>query len=248
MKTKFSKNERLIHHLMLKSVELKNPGLLDGKMGLSIFFFHYARFADNDVYEELAGDLIDELLENIHQDLPITFASGLSGIAWGVEYLIKNGFVEGKSNEICEELDKKIMTVDPRRLESSSLKTGLEGIAHYVLARMSGAIRQKAAIPFDEMYVRDLSDALKTALQKQDSLEMNKFLQQLLSFTKKEKPIEYTFDIFSMFEASDIREKRMYSLPLDLDKGIAGYLLNQIRLYTQDKAWILSNQIKQDND
>lgn len=228
MKTKFSKNEKLIHHLMLKSVELKNPGLLDGKMGLSIFFFHYARFADNDVYEELAGDLIDELLENIHQDLPITFASGLSGIAWGVEYLIKNGFVEGKSNEICEELDKKIIIADPRRFEDYSLEIGLMGMIHYVLARLGSAINQQVTIPFDKVYLQDFADALRIALQKQEVSEADRLFQQLLSYTEREESVEYTFDICAMFEAPDIKGERMYSYPLGLNSGIAGYLLNQI--------------------
>jgi hypothetical protein len=37
--------------------------------------------------------------------LPVSFASGLIGIAWGIEYLLLNDFAAGNSNEICEELD-----------------------------------------------------------------------------------------------------------------------------------------------
>ncbi|MDR1201873.1 MAG: hypothetical protein LBL58_09645 [Tannerellaceae bacterium] len=150
-KVSFTTNQKIIHHLMLESNQLKSLGLLDGKMGLIIFFYHYARHTDNIIFEDFADDLLDGLLENIHKELPLTFTSGLSGIAWGIEYLIQNRFIEGDSNEICEELDKKIISADPRHLEDYSLETGLEGIAHCVIARINGAIRQNNPISFDRI-------------------------------------------------------------------------------------------------
>jgi hypothetical protein len=35
---------RIARHLMLQSSVIERTGLLDGKMGMAIFFFHYSRY------------------------------------------------------------------------------------------------------------------------------------------------------------------------------------------------------------
>lgn len=58
----------------------------------------------------------------------------------GVEYLVRYGFVEDAGNEERNKIDKKVMEYDVRRLDDYSLATGLEGIAWYVLLRLSSGI------------------------------------------------------------------------------------------------------------
>ena len=101
----FSFGDQVVYHLMLQSPFTKEIGLFHGKMGITLFFYNYYRYTNNIVYSDYAGDLLDDIWENLHNRFPDTFESGLTGIAWGIEYLIQNNFVSGNGNEICEEID-----------------------------------------------------------------------------------------------------------------------------------------------
>lgn len=156
--------------LLLNSSLLEPPGLFNGKMGNILFFFHYARYTGNALYENFAGELLDEVLEDIHDELPICFADGLCGIGWGVEYLIQKGFVEGNADEILKEIDRKVMERDPRRITDYSFETGLEGVSWYVLCRL-GSVNEVGN--FDSLYVKELKSTGYISWQssKQDSYQ-----------------------------------------------------------------------------
>ena len=127
---------RIINRLLFQSHFTKDLGLHQGKMGIALFFYHYAKHTGNAVYSDFAGDLIDNIWENLHNRLPDTFESGLTGIAWGIEYMIQNGFVKGDNNKICRHIDKRIMSLDPRRMTAEFIEKELEGFLHYVLIRI----------------------------------------------------------------------------------------------------------------
>ena len=100
--------QRIANVLLLNASFIDNLGLLNGKMGIAIFFYHYARYTDNKVYSNYAGELIDEIYEEINKNTPIDFANGLTGIGWGIEYLVKNGFVEADTDVALSEMDAGI--------------------------------------------------------------------------------------------------------------------------------------------
>lgn len=83
-------------------------GLQNGKMGIAIFLYRYARYSNNSLYANYAGELLDEIVKNVHGDLPLNIESGLCGIGFGIEYLIKNKYVEAEAEEILEEFDSHI--------------------------------------------------------------------------------------------------------------------------------------------
>ena len=132
------KNERnlakLARHLMLTSSFIDNLGVLNGKMGIIIFFYHYAQYTQCERYEKFAGELVDELYEDISARTPIDFANGLCGIAWGMTYLINHHFVSADTDILCD-FDSKIMQIDVTKMNDLSIETGLAGIGYYVLCR-----------------------------------------------------------------------------------------------------------------
>jgi hypothetical protein len=81
--------QRIANVLLINSSFIDNPGLLNGKTGISIFFYEYGRYLNNKVYTDYAGELIDEIYEEIAINTPLNFAGGLTGIGWGIEYLIR---------------------------------------------------------------------------------------------------------------------------------------------------------------
>ena len=48
---------RIANVLLLNASFIDNPGLLNGKMGIAIFFYHYSRYTKNKIYEDYAGEL-----------------------------------------------------------------------------------------------------------------------------------------------------------------------------------------------
>lgn len=96
---------RIANFLLLNASFIDNLGLLNGKMGIAIFFYHYSRYTQNKIFEDYAGELIDEIYEEINVNTPVNFADGLTGIGWGIEYLVKNHFTEGDTDEVLAEID-----------------------------------------------------------------------------------------------------------------------------------------------
>jgi hypothetical protein len=149
---------RLSRYLMLHTSHLNNVGLLEGKMGISIFFFQYSAYSKKKLYKQFAEELIREIYKEIHTNLSYHFDDGLSGIAWGMEYLVRNKFVTGDTGMVLSGLDDKVLEWDVRYIKDYSLDKGLEGLAHYVIARCSGKLDGR--IPYT--YIQDLMTSYQT--------------------------------------------------------------------------------------
>ena len=76
--------QRISNFLLLNAGFIENPGLLHGKMGIAIFFYNYSRYSQNKIYENYAGELIDEIYEGIDASIPVNFENGQTGIGWAV--------------------------------------------------------------------------------------------------------------------------------------------------------------------
>jgi len=146
---------RIARHLTMQASFIPDLGLYHGKMGIVLFFAHYARYTKNRLYDEFAGELLDEIYDEIHTGLPVNFECGLCGIGWGIEYLLQNGFMEGNSDEILSVIDVRIMERDLRRITDPSVRTGLEGISYYISKRINPPSRKSGCLPFDETYLNE---------------------------------------------------------------------------------------------
>lgn len=121
--------------LVIGTCFLSDLSLYTGKMGISVFFYKCGECFNNNLYTDFAGELIDEIYEDISDDIPVNFEDGLSGIGWGIDFLFYNSFVKGNINDILMCVDEKIrcyiMTVD-------NISSGtLVGCLHYVISRVS---------------------------------------------------------------------------------------------------------------
>lgn len=149
----------IVDYQLLHGSFSTDQSLLNGKMGLTIFFFHCARLVQNRFYEDFAGELLEDLCMHLPYDLVVDFSDGLCGIGWAVEYMGRQGFVEGDTDEILEEIDNKVMERDLRRTTDTSFEHGLEGIVSYVRARLDSPGRKSDKLPFDADYLEDLKNA-----------------------------------------------------------------------------------------
>ncbi len=214
---------------MLSTCFTSDIGLFHGRMGIALAMSEYSRDKESEIYFDVASCLLDNIMENVHKNLACSFDTGLSGIGWGIEYLIQHGFVEGESVDICEEIDQKIMETDPKRITDFSLDTGFEGLLHYVIYHLQGAINQNTKLPFDDGYLSDLYDVC-TQLKVQEGNEvlyllLDVYKQFYLSGTIKNYNV--TLIDFVSVESGDLSEK-ITSYPLGLKGGLAGKLLKNI--------------------
>lgn len=226
----FDLEQSIIHTLLLKSSLLSDMGLFRGKTGLAIFFVHYYKFTNKVLYEDVAEELIDEIEEGLYNNLPIGFESGFSGIGWGLDYLVRKGFVEGDSKEICEEIDRKIMQTDPRRITDYSLNKGIGGILLYVLEHCKIVLEQCNEMPFDDCYLEDLYATCMELLSLKDIPEETLYLANTyIAFHSDKKPVpDEMWDICKIAQGiADVNEKQLLNYPLGLHNGLAGILFEK---------------------
>ena len=170
---------RIANHLIMNASFLTDLGLYHGKMGIVLFFAHYGRYTGETLYDDFAGELLDEIQNEIHIDMPINFESGLCGIGWGIEYLLENGFMEGDSDEILSDIDIKIMEWDLRRIKDLSFRTGLEGISCYIQKRIDSPFRKKDTMPFDDIYLSDWQITIKKLNIKNEKIGLLSLLKEM---------------------------------------------------------------------
>jgi hypothetical protein len=157
---------RLADVLLLNASITDNPGLLNGKMGIAIFLYHFARRKGIEMYSTYAGELIDEIYEGVSTQTPVDFADGLTGIGWGIEYLVRNGFVEADTDEALSEIDNSIyrsMFQQPLLTENGN---DLFGYGFYYLSRLLGRENE--------------DDNLNTLIKKQQLIYLTDECERLL--------------------------------------------------------------------
>ena len=212
-----SKVERLVNHLVLHSNDTPNIGLFDGKMGFVIVLFHYGHIHKSREFNIVAEKLLDNILSSLTTHTPINFATGLTGIGWGIEYLIQNNYIKGDSADICEVIDHKLMNISFKRLTDLTLETGIEGYLHYLNAHLQG-IRNAFAYP-DFLYeVREKLNSLMTD-HPNCSAALCSLCNNYNSFFYS--PIQYKFCPSEFYISSQITPPRGF---LGLRRGISGYI------------------------
>lgn len=155
--------KKIADYQLLQTGYIPENGLFNGKTGIALFFFYYARYTANPIYEDFAGEILEELGKGISVRTPITFANGLCGIGWSIEYMKSQHFIEADTDEILEEIDEKIMERDVRKIRDHTFEEGLEGIAVYVRSRLDSLRADADRLPFLASYLDELETACTKA-------------------------------------------------------------------------------------
>lgn len=138
--------QRIINVLLLNTSFIDNLGLMHGKIGIAIYFFHLARETKNEIYEDYASELIDEIYDEISDTTPLDFENGLAGIGWGIEYLVQSGFIEADTDEVLEDFDKRLQP-SRNQFQSIGILKGLTGLGAYYLKRIQNPAASDEKIP-----------------------------------------------------------------------------------------------------
>ncbi len=159
--------QRIANALLLNASFIDNLGLMHGKMGIAVYFLHLARETKNNIYESYAGELIDEVYEEISTGTPVDFENGLAGIGWGIEYLVEAGFIEADTDGVLADFDERIAHELAHHCpEGIGLLDGLMGLGAYFLMRIKqkGAKKQSPQIIVNRQALTHLVDLLDQKL------------------------------------------------------------------------------------
>lgn len=126
---------QIVDRLLLNGTLTKCPGLMHGKLGIAIFFFEYAHYTGEVLFEEYAWDLITAIQEQIHANYRPDYEKGIAGIGVGIDYLVRHGFIEAEK-DLFEDFDERMyraVMYDP--FANYSRDEGLSGYGWYWLHR-----------------------------------------------------------------------------------------------------------------
>lgn len=149
-------SKQLLHRLILRAMNIRFvPGLFYGQMGLLLIVAQSCKQWKIPSIDLAADFLFEQIQKQLLNTSISSFAHGLPGICWGIEYLVYHGIMPGPANGVCMEMDKHIMDIDIRRAKDFSVENGVLGIWHYVQSRVQGNLMCSLPLPFDNMYLKD---------------------------------------------------------------------------------------------
>lgn len=212
---------RIINHLVIQTFKTEDVGVFYGRMGLAITFYTLGRRLKNDIFSNFGDELLENILMSLDTTISKDFSIGLSGIGWGIEYLIHERFIECASDNILEDLDKIIVEED-WDISDLSLETGMEGLLHYILAHIKGCITRKESVPFNDIYLANLYKLIQNLpISINSNLKelKNKYTQWYLS-----GELFYEFDLERFIKPYTPIEPLNIN-PLSLSEGLAGHIL-----------------------
>lgn len=208
------------NHLILNAPNMSNLGLFRGKMGVIIFFYVYSRHTEMSYYSDFADLLLDDIYSELDVSLPVTLGDGLSGIGWGIEYLVQNNYIEGDTYDILADINTIIMQkINIYRSQDFSLETGLMGILYYVLTHLTSFARNKTIHPFDRLFLLDLLNTIEkqklNMKQHQLFIDYREYMNN--AYLKQDKISLPSF----LIESIDLSENYLQR-SLGLHDGLAG--------------------------
>jgi len=222
-KKKQSIVEQIANVLIINGGFLDNPGLYNGEMGLVLFFARYARHTRNDLYMAYCSELIEKIQQIVHQDTPINYTQGLTGIGSAIEYLVQNQYFEVDTDEILEDFDKRIFFT----FNLAYLPVDLTiDVLRYVNWRLSGNSTQKDKI---RRYVLPQIEKVLARNQNSDYDVPDQFSNSIMPAGFEDKTMNHCLELIST--------NQFWNMDLGLYDGLAGWGMALMTELDNDNSW-----------
>ncbi|MGV8137968.1 MAG: lanthionine synthetase LanC family protein [Mangrovibacterium sp.] len=123
--------------LKIDKIRGLDQGLLHGNTGLTILLYAWAKAEQNGRLERMADDLLDEVFNGMTTVVSPDFEQGIAGVAWGMEYMLRKGYVEGDSDSILEDIDHWLFAcLNDNKDPGFEFTNGLCGTLMYLSLRL----------------------------------------------------------------------------------------------------------------
>ncbi|MGO4289254.1 hypothetical protein [Chitinophaga sp. RAB17] len=186
--------DRIARYLLLNGGFTKSISLNAGKTGISFFMLHYARYKQVKTYDSFGEDLLQEVFSTMNFKSGKGFGSGLPGIAWTVEYLLRHNLIRlnDSSLAVLSDIDEAVYSWNYEL--SWGFSEGLTGHVLYLQNRIDregyNAEDLEKIIRY-EVYIGMIDRLERIFLKKfsEDSNALAKFIADK-KYTPTEKNIE----------------------------------------------------------
>lgn len=164
------------------------PGLLNGKTGIAILLYHGSRCFNSPQYELVADALIEDITEETERINSLGFTKGLSGIAWGVNHLMSNGFIDFDA-AFFEDIDR-ILFCDKEATNRID-KAEYSFLGLYILSRYDSSSDKSYWIVRANVYCSQMKKLLgsKENLYTENPVLIIPFLYCLLKWKEYDLPV-----------------------------------------------------------
>lgn len=219
---------QIMDTLLKRSHEKKEAGLFDGLMADALVFAMYADAFNDQRFEDEAERILLLLLDRIKEDMPLTLASGIPGIGWGLLYLISNNIIEDDMEETLRQIDRKVMERSLARTADNSLRNGCGGILAYVSTRLYYSKGHKGAFTTD--YLEELKAKAHVLSSSKDiDFRTRAYALLFLEITEKEcRFVNFPLTINFIADAPKTIPEDLTLCPQGLT-GLHGFALETIR-------------------
>lgn len=215
-----------LNNRLLSLVKNDYPiGLVTGKMGICIYYYHLSRLEESEEYRQVADGLLDDVISQLSETTDVTVESGLAGIAIGLNHLVEENFVKGNINEILEEVDnvvfKKLAFLIYRDVIKRIPKVDLIHLLYYLY------IRYEKQTSFDNKFVfQEL--IIKTIEMFKEDLSVD-FFSEYFSFSLRDFHLPSFLYIVSKIYDLNIYNERV-------NKILEEYIIQILSLYPVSHA------------
>ncbi|NOQ26720.1 MAG: hypothetical protein GQ564_15275 [Bacteroidales bacterium] len=216
--------------------------IMGGKAGEILFWAHYSLYKKDEVILNKVTAILSEVFEEIEKGFNYpTFAGGVAGIGWIVEYLVENDFINADTNEIIGSLDDFLypLMLNFIREGNYDYLHGALGIGLYFLKRQTNKSSLKYLLDLvneldkiaikDDSGVRWLSELDRNKNTKGFNLSLSHGMSSIIAFLSK------------LYSAGIAEEK-----VIKLLNGAVKYLLSQQLNILKHKSnfpnWVCSEE------
>lgn len=147
---------------MIREVALCNTIGVDGKAGVILFLFHYAKFVNDPYYQQQAEELIESVGEAIDTRSNGTYGSGVAGFATVLLFLLKEDLMQQELDDYLTDLDELLdYCIDVHTGPYLGSLAGVTGMARYFIERIGQAEDHSTeSYQFSRKVLNDIIDML----------------------------------------------------------------------------------------
>lgn len=214
--------QHIANTLLLNGSLTECPGLIHGKMGIALFFYHYAQYTGNRIFSDYAFELLEKIMDQIHATYRADYEKGLAGIGVGISFLIHGDFLEA-TDDLFEDFDERMyraVMYDP--WTGFGLFEGLSGLGRYwILRSLQGQACAYAKACLS--YIIKQIDTYRGSIPADEWPSVAGFLYDLRKFFHWDLPSHLqVFQISTSFNQTNHLHMRQEFPELGLLNGYAG--------------------------
>lgn len=131
--------QRIANTIVANLANTEPAGLFDGKMGLCLFLYRYARYSGHETYEDIASILLDDVFSQLKPNMSPSAMDGVASIGFGLVKLFREDFSESDADDnVLKNIDDILL----RNIRTASTKEvqfpiPLYSSGIYLLSRIS---------------------------------------------------------------------------------------------------------------